>query len=700
MAVLNKIRQRSVFLIIIIALALFSFVLADVIQNGGFSSQKSQTTIATVNGVDIPREDFARLVDNARQNLGANAGATQAMQMAWNSELRSILLQQQYEELGVRAEASQIEAAMEKTFASNPQFQNEAGMLDYQLVRQYINNIRANAPQQYEQWVENIKQQMYLNMVRAGVGATVVEGELDYRMQSDNVNIKYVQIPYASISDDSVEVTETEIADYIKKNKKEFEVEATVDIQYVLFKEEPSAADDAQVKEELEALLSKRVEYNSASQTNDTLPAFKDVTDYANFVAQYSEGEYLDYWQFKSQLPDDNNRDRIFSLEVGETYGPYKEGNQYRVTKITDEAQLHDSIKVSHILVTWQDLQTAAGVTRNKEEARQLADSLYNIVRRDGEKFGELALGFSNDPSVAQNSGDLGYLSPGSTVKPFDDFMIENAEGSTGVVETQFGYHVISVQEKKNKQRAVKLATVTRTVYPSEETTSNLFDQATQFERQAGEGDFVDVANSLSLEVRPVNKIEELQENIPGVGANRLMVTWAFGEDTKVGDMKRFSVGGDYAIVQLTAKNKKGLMSVAEASATVTPILRNQKKAKQIIENNKGASLEDIASNKSTPIKSASALNMQNPTIADAGTEPKVVGTAFGLKAGETSDFIEGKKGVYKITVTAINKADDLDSYQGYVERLSNTAKTGVNAGLFNALKEKAEIEDRRANFY
>src|SRR5690554_5170142 len=142
MAVLNKIRQRSIFLIIIIALALFSFVLADVIQNGGFSSQKSQTTVATVNGVDISREEFARKVDNARQNMGANAGSTQAMQMDWNNELRRILLQEQYEEIGIRAEASLIESAMEQAFAGNPQFQNEAGMLDYERVRQYINNIR------------------------------------------------------------------------------------------------------------------------------------------------------------------------------------------------------------------------------------------------------------------------------------------------------------------------------------------------------------------------------------------------------------------------------------------------------------------------------------------------------------------------------------------------------------------------------
>src|SRR5690606_32978651 len=132
-----------------------------------------------------------------------------------------------------------------------------------------------------------------------------------------------------------------------------------------------------------------------ASQTNDTLPAFKDVTDHATFVAQYSEGEFNNFWQFKNQLPENENTERIFSMEVGETYGPYKVGNQYRLAKVIDEAQLHDSIKVSHILVSWEDLQMAQGVTRTKEEARELADSLLNVVKRNSDSLVDLAVEFS-----------------------------------------------------------------------------------------------------------------------------------------------------------------------------------------------------------------------------------------------------------------------------------------------------------------
>src|SRR5690606_41122279 len=108
MAVLNQIRQRSVFLIIIIALALFSFVLADVIRNGGMSSQKSQNVIATVNGEDIEREDFARQVDAYQRNMGANASTAQAVNQIWEFKLRETLLEEQFEELGIEVGEAQV----------------------------------------------------------------------------------------------------------------------------------------------------------------------------------------------------------------------------------------------------------------------------------------------------------------------------------------------------------------------------------------------------------------------------------------------------------------------------------------------------------------------------------------------------------------------------------------------------------------
>ncbi len=73
-----------------------------------------------------------------------------------------------------------------------------------------------------------------------------------------------------------------------------------------------------------------------------------------------------------------------------------------------------------------------------------------------------------------------------------------------------------------------------------------------------------------------------MDENLPGLGAQRRIVQWAFAEDTKLGDIKRFDINNGYAVVQLTATYKKGLMDVEDASVTVLPILRKKKKAEKI----------------------------------------------------------------------------------------------------------------------
>ena len=103
MAVLNKIRQRSIFLIIIIALALFSFIIGDIFQNLG-SSSGNQATIATVNGEDIERDDFMAKVENIQRQSRGTLTNTQAMNRVWDNELRAKVMQSQYDALGISVE--------------------------------------------------------------------------------------------------------------------------------------------------------------------------------------------------------------------------------------------------------------------------------------------------------------------------------------------------------------------------------------------------------------------------------------------------------------------------------------------------------------------------------------------------------------------------------------------------------------------
>lgn len=706
MAVLNKIRQRSVFLIVIIALALFSFVLADVIRNGGMVSQKSQNTIAVINGEEIDREQFALQVEAYQRNLGPNASTAQAVSVVWDMNVRRALLEEQFEELGIRVEEAQLKRMLRTELANNPNFTNEAGMFDENKLREYIATLKTTSPQAYQQWLDyetsvakGAREDIYFNLVRAGIGATLLEGEQAYRFANDNVDLRFVNVPFTTIPDSEVEVTKAEIAKYIKENPGRFETEATRDIQYVYYNEVASTEDEAEVEAEIGELLKNDVQFNPVTKQNDTLPGFEEVVDWQNFVDENSDVKYVDRFVFRNQL-NPANADRLFNLELGEVYGPYKEDGAWKISRVVGVEQIPDSAKARHILVAYQGSPVGQGVTRTKAQAELLADSLAAVARNNRDKFAELASEFSADASNKEDAGDLGWFTPGTMVPAFNDFVFTGEEGSIGVVETRFGYHVIDIQEQTEEERAIKLATIVRNVEPSEKTINDLFTDVTRFELAAREGDFAALAAESDLQVRPVKEIQQLEENIPGIGAQRQIIQWAFEDDTDAGDIRRFDVSDGYVVAQVTAVNKKGLKSVETVSPTVIPIVQKQKKAAIIKERISGETLQAIANNLDQEINTANSVNRNSPVLPGVGSEPYVVGAAFGLEQGALSRPLTGEKGVFVIEVIAKTPAADLDSYLPYATREAAKRRAGINTEVFEALKNTAEIEDNRARFY
>ncbi|MCL6216847.1 peptidylprolyl isomerase [Zunongwangia pacifica] len=702
MAVLNKIRQRSVFLILIIALALFSFVLADVIRSGGFSGKDN--SIATVNGEEIGREEFARQVEAYQQNMRGNISTTQAVNRVWDQQLNQIIVDEQVEALGIRAEQAQVRQMMRAQMAGNPQFTNEAGMFDENRLKEYVASLKQTSPQMYQQWLsyeeglaESAAQNIYANMIRAGVGATLTEGKEAYHLQNNTMDLRYVQVPFSSIPDDEVEVSKSEIKTYVDNHKAKFETEAARNIQYVIFNEEPSPEDKEEAKESLSGLLEDRVEYNSVSKTNDTIAGFKTTSDDQEFVNSNSDVQQPVTFKFKNQLPKEF-ADDLFNLEKGEVYGPYEENGYWKLSKLVETKEIPDSIKASHILIGFQGAQ--AGGTRTETAAKQLADSLAGVVKADKSRMGALATEFSDDPSAAQNSGDLGYFRPGMMVPTFDDFVLNNNKGTVGVVKTDFGYHVIYIEDQTDREKAVKIATVAREVEATEGTRNKLFNEVTKFEIAAGEGDFAEEAKAADYRIRTVRDVKALDENIPGVGEQRRVVQWAFEDDAKVGDVKRFETPTGYIVAQITAKKKKGLMSPEDASAEVIPILTKQKKAEIIKEKISGTTVDQVAENQNKIVQTANAVNLSSPTLAGAGNEPEVVGAVYALEVGETSKPIVGDKGVYVVELVSKSEAPELDSYKPFAQQETRTRRQMANNRAFEALKAKAEIEDKRAKFY
>ena len=707
MAILNSIRKRGVFLIIIIALALFSFILADVIRNGGFSSEKSLTTVATINGETLTRDIFMKQVELTQRNLGENGTTAQAMNMVWDRELRNVLQQQQYDALGLTAQKEQLEESLRMGLASNPTFQDADGVFSSLKVQEYIANVKATNPTAYQQWLDyenNLKsgalQTTYYNMIKAGMRSTLSEGEQEYRYQNDKINMQYVYEPYTSIPDTDVSVTDSEIEAYIRKNAADYEQTPQVDVQFVSFSEAPSDIDIADAETAITSLLKDREVYNSNIKATEILKGLENTQDYQNFINDNSDVPFQDRYFFKSDIPEAIAED-LFATPLNGIYGPYKLGNNNNISKVIGITQMPDSVQSRHILIRYQgSFRASDAITRSKEDAKAMADSIAGVLKRNKNKFEDLAKTLSDDKSNSDTGGDLGYSGPGKLTKDFNDFIFDNKTGTLGVVETEFGFHVVEVQEQKNKQKAMKFATISKEIEASEKTLNEVFANASRFEVAAQKGDFSQIAKTQELALKPVNKIGALDATIPGVGSNRSIVNWAFGEDVSVGDVKRFSILDGYVVVQLTRKSPKGLMSIAEASSLVMPKLRNAYKAKQIMATISGDDLDAIASSQGSTVQNATAITMAAPTIPGAGAEPEVVGAAFAKAAGETTSLIAGEKGVFKVRVTAVNNAPALENYASYANQLNSAATPAVNTKVYQALKNAAEIEDNRANFF
>ena len=715
MAILNKIRQRSLFLILVIAMALFSFVLADLFKNTDGFNSKSQNVIATINGEDIDRDDFMAKVENAQRQFGGSLTNTQAMNRVWDQEVSNAVMNAQYDALGLTVERDQMRDLLRLGLANFEEFKNEDGIYDENKLNEFIANLKAISPEtailggspiNYEAWTnyENNmavtgKQQTYFNMVKAGIPGTLAEGELDYKLENDKVDFKYVRIPYTSIADSTITVTKSDISSYINKNKSQYEIDESRDIRFVEFKEEASLEDETEIKNALIKLLEDREEYIEASKATETIVGFKNTTDNEGYLAANSAVKLFDDYMFKANLPVEH-ADSIWNLNKGELYGPYKNNNMFMISKVIDVKQIADSVKVRHILIPFAGaVQAGPDVVKTDAEAKATADSILNVVKNNRSKFKDLLV-LSSDLVSNQNDGEIEFAYTAGMAPEFKAFSFDNKVRDIDVVKTDFGYHVIEILSQGEKQKAVKVGNLARVIEPSDATVDRIFNETSKFEIAVADKEFTEVVRESDYTIKPVSAIKTLDEAIPGLGSQRNIVRWIYEDGVNPGDIKRFNIQGGYAVVQLTAINKEGLMSTDKASVTALPAIRKEKKAALIKARISAATLEDIAASESETVQTALAVTMKTPTISGAGNEPKVVGTAFGLTEGTMSKPIEGKTGVFVIQLTKLTPAAGLPNYQAAANRIGTAKATTVNTLLLEALKKAAKIEDNRAAFY
>ena len=702
MAVLSKIRQRSFFLIVIIALALFSFVLADVIKSGGFGTNSNN--IGSVDGTDIDAQGFmqkvAQVEKQSQQNQqGQNMSNTQAMNSVWEQEVRSILVGEQIEKVGLGIGDEQIINVIKENpyFSQNPQFLNEAGKFDEKKLIEFVKSMKSDPNQdrlnQWTQFENDIQksavEQLYYNMIKGGVYTTKAEAKFKNILDNKKVDFDYVTVGFATINDDQVKVSDDEIIAFMKKNSKKYKSDPTRSIDYVSFENVPSKQDE----KDLETAFYGYV--NGGFNGKDSIPSFKNVPtqDVANFVTVNSEIPFDSTYVAKKDLPIEF-QEQLFNLSNGEVFGPYVNNGYQSLSRMMGRKG-NASAKASHILLAYKDAQSSSA-TRTKEEAQALANSLLAQAKANPDSFAALAMANSDDPGSKNNGGEYDNIAPGQMVPTFNDFVFNNPVGSIGVVETDFGFHVI---KNTAKYDAVQLATITKKVEPSEKTIDEIYNKASQFETDANDKNFDEAAKASKLTVVPSTNLRPSDEYVQGLGAQREVIRWSFNDDTEVGDVKRFETAKGYIVATLKGKNETGLLSMDIAKESVGAILKNEKKAELIKKKMTGATLENVAKASGGSVLSANGVALSGATIENVGSEPKVVGTAFSLPAGKVSKLIVGNSGVFMVKTKKVTEAPAVSDFTEAVKQEKAQQANSAQTTAYQALKDKAKIEDNRAKF-
>ncbi|MBB1148809.1 SurA N-terminal domain-containing protein [Myroides sp. NP-2] len=692
MAVLSKIRQKSALLIAVIGIALLAFVIGDVVRSGGADTSRN---IGSVNGEDINTQVFQQKVSQAEQ--GNQMSRNQAFQMVWNNEVNNILLQTEFEKLGLQIGKDQLINVVKTNpmFANSPEFQNQLGQFDMAKFNAWVMAMKQAGPEQWQAWlnyeVELEKfglQQMYNAMVKGGIYTTQTEAKYSYQGENSKVTFDYVTVPYSTINDDEAKVSDDEIVSYMKKHENRFKSEPTRELTYAYIENKPSDKDKEEIKEKVEAFLLPTVQYNAETKKNDTIPGFKATKDLAAFVNANSDVKFDSVYYAKKDLPLEY-QEQLYNLQAGEVFGPYLFNDHYCISRIVGKKP-GARVNAAHILISYAGAPQSAA-TRTKEEAKAKADEI--LKKATAANFAELASAESEDPGSKANGGKYEDIAKGQMVKPFEDFIFNNAPGKIGVVETNYGFHVIQVL---GKSEGVQIATLARKVEASETTADETFAKATAIESAASTANFVAEAEKANAIVQQDVTVRPFDEYLQAVGSRSEIVSWTFNKDSKDGDVKRFDIPDGYIIAKLTSKNDTGLLPIKEARKIVEPILMNEKKAVIIRQKMTASTVEEVSKQTNASVAVIMDVTRQNPLITNIGNEPLVVGTAFGTPVNQNSKLIDGIKGVYMVKTTRINPAPELDHYNSYRTKTDNVVRASASSKALQALKDQAKIKDNR----
>jgi peptidyl-prolyl cis-trans isomerase D len=695
MAIMSRMRNNMP--IILVGLVVV-FVITIVFEWGmdylGMSRQSD--TIGKIDGKKISYQEFSELVrqqvDQYKKQSKQEPDETMMRQIrdqVWNNLVTQSLLDRETKRAGITVTDQEI---IDWVRGDNPpdflvqQFRDSTGNFRRDAYQQALND-----PRNREVWIQvegALRQQRLAEKMQSVVFASVraTDGEVRERYIDQNMraNVNYAFFdPDKYIQDNAVNLSDDDIKKVYNENTDEFKQSALRKLKYVLFSDQPSSRDSADVLNEINSVLSR----------------VKTGIDFLELQKDYSETSPQPTF-FKHGELTQEKESAVFTAKKGDIVGPVVDYEGAHVFKILEEKIGSDAfVKARHILLS-------AGTPEQETSAKKLAGELIARAKR-GEDFSSLARQYSTEPAAAASGGELGWFGKGRMVKEFEAAALSGRPGQIiGPVKTQFGIHVIKIEGRDSRQ--LKVATITIPLKASSSTREEAFQRGQDFAYIAKRGNFEKDAESAGLHILETTEFAK-GAFIPGLGQFESVNKFAFQNDLgAISDA--YQVNNGYVVVKISEVKKEGVRPFEEVKESLRSRAMREKKMVQLREIVKqkysslgpNGDLNTLVSDPNVSVQSTGDFTYGGgiPTI---GREYAFSGAAKNNEAGKILPPVEGKRGYYLMKI--LNKSPfDSASYHTLKNMISTQMVTEkrqrVLTQWLEKLKEAANIEDHRDMFF
>lgn len=714
MSILESIRKRTGLLVGLTGLALLIFILEALLDSGRNIFLSEDRTVGEINGDKIDYVDFQNLINqqiNSIMQMNPNASIDDNTRKSivdnvWTQLINEKVIEPQYKKSGVTIGEEELFYIMliephqmilqqltdQKTGRIYEGLANPDGTLDIRKLQMWVNSMNPDQEKFWKSMEKNItdyrRAEKYSNLIKKAIYTPKFWAEIINKEMNNQMSITYAMKKYDAIKDEEIKYSDEDIEKYYKDHQYEFyNAVTTRAVEYVSFDAIPTEQDIKAIEKEIKDIAAK----------------FKEIPsneDSAFIHDNNPEGEIIinNYSKTNMIVPDSS----IYTSEVGAVFGPYIEGNYFKVYKLINTQEVADSARVRHILIGLNDVRN--NKQRPKERAKSIADSLLSLIKNNQVSFDTLVKTVSDDPGSIDKGGDYGWFNENTGfVEPFKNAGLLGKKGDISVVETQFGYHIIEVLDvSKTKHYSYRIGQIYREITPSDETTNKAYSEAASFAGKYNTSEAFDKgAEELKLSKRILDNIHEGDNYLPGLENSKEFSNWVYKSNK--GDVSPvFIFKNKYIVAKLTHIKNKGILPLDEVKEDVIAKVIRDKKAEKILQEFKSQNTSDIttlANNLKISTQKQDKLVFTAYNVFGIGREDALIGTAYALPVNTLSSPTKGENGVFVVIKTDEKMNNTNNDIPNIQKQNNQMISSRAEYEVYNALKEKANIEDHRGRF-